>query len=158
MTYRQVKSKLQPHELYTPIPILNEPCIDILMDLVLGLLRSKFRRDSFFVVVDRFSKMYILFNVIKLTMYCILLICSLRKLRDCTKNLECLYLVKMLNFWVMFISCRGVKFMSYIWNTLWRNLWTNLLFLITCHQQTNGQTEVANRPLTTLLNNHSKEF
>ena len=56
-TCRQEKSRVQPHGLYTPLPIPSEPWIDILMGFVLGFPRSKHGRNSIFVVVDRLSKM-----------------------------------------------------------------------------------------------------
>jgi hypothetical protein len=57
VTCRQAKSRVLPHELYTPLPVLSAPWVDISMDFVLGLPRSRKGRDSIFVVVDRFSKM-----------------------------------------------------------------------------------------------------
>ena len=46
---------------------------------------------------------------------------------------------------------RDVKFLNYFWKTLWCKLGTKLLFSITCHPQTDGQTKVVNRTLSTLL-------
>ena len=60
------------------------------------------------------------------------------------------------------VSDRDTKFLSYFWKTLWCKLGTKLFFLISklgtkllfstiCHPQPEGQTEVVNRTLTTLL-------
>ena len=55
-TCHKAKSRLNPHGMYTPLPIPTIPWEDISMDFVLGLPRTKKRRDSIYVVIDRFSK------------------------------------------------------------------------------------------------------
>ena len=54
---RKAKSKVQPHDLYTPLPIPTMPWVDISLDFILGLPKTSKGMDSIFVVVDHFSKM-----------------------------------------------------------------------------------------------------
>ena len=139
ITCKQAKSRVMPHGLYSPLPIPSEPWVDISMDFVFGLPRSKGGKDYVFVMVDRFSKMAHFIPCHK---------------TDNATDIAGLYFKKIVCLHGIprtIVSDRDVKFLSYFWKTLQEKLRTKLLFSTTFHPQIDGQTEAVNRILSTLL-------
>jgi hypothetical protein len=100
---------------------------------------SKKDRDSFFIVADKFTKM----------IYFI----SYYKVDDVTNIVDLLFreIVRLHCVLRSIVSDRDVKFFSYFLKVLWVKLGTKLLFSTTFHPQTDSQTKLVNRTLTTLL-------
>jgi transposase InsO family protein len=139
MTCNKAKSRLNPHGLYMPLPVPSVPWEDISMDFILGLPRTKRGRDNIFVVVDHFSKMVHSIPYHK---------------SDNASHVAELFFTEIIRLHGVpntIILDRDAKFLSHFWRTLWFKLGTKLLFSTTCHPQTDGQTEVVNHTLSTML-------
>ena len=104
---KQAKSKVQSKWFVYFFPIPSATWVDISMDFVLGLPRSKLGKDLTFAIVDRFSKMAHFI--------------SCHKTDDATHVAD-LFFLEIVCLHAMpktVVSNRDVKFLSYFWKTLW---------------------------------------
>jgi hypothetical protein len=114
------------------LPVPKEPWVDVSMDFILGLPKSRKRKDFIFVVVDIFSTMTHFINF--------------HKTNDATNIADLFFreVIRLHGVPRSIMLDRDVKFLSYFWKVFWGKLGTKLLYSTTSHPQTDGQTKVVN--------------
>ena len=125
--------------LYTPLAVSDAPWDSVSMNFIIGLPHTQRGRDSIMVVVDRFSKMAHFVAMNK---------------TDDVVHVAHLYfreIVRLHGIPRSIISDRDAKFLSHFWRCLWKLVGTKLLFSTSHHPQADGQAEVIDRTLRTLL-------
>jgi len=138
-TCQLAKGHSRPQGLYTPLPVPQGPWEDVSLEFVTGFPRTQRHKDSIMVVGDRFFK---------ITHF---IACHTTNDASFITNLYFKEIVCLHGIQRSMVSDRDTKFLSHFWLTLWRKFGTHLKFSTTCHPQTDGQTEVTNRSLGTLL-------
>ncbi|RVW61725.1 Transposon Ty3-I Gag-Pol polyprotein [Vitis vinifera] len=127
---QQVKAEHQrPTGLLQPLPIPEWKWDNITMDFVIGLPRTRSKKNGVWVIVDRLTK-----SAHFLAM----------KTTDSMNSLAKLYIqeiVRLHGIPVSIVSDRDPKFTSQFWQSLQRALGTQLNFSTAFHPQTDGQSE-----------------
>jgi hypothetical protein len=128
------------------LPIPTWKWEDISMDFVVGLPKTSKGYDSFWILVDRFTKTAHFLPVkvkYPVIMYAELYIARILSLHGVQKSI---------------VSDHGPQFVSKFWEELHKSLGTKLLHSSAYHPQTSGQTERANQILEDILRAYVLEF
>ena len=95
--------------------------------------------DYLYVIVDRFNKM------------CILIPCSKQNTAEQTAKLFFEHVWVHFGLPTSIVSDQDTRFVGNFWSSLWELMDTKLKKRTNFHPQTDGQTEVVNRPVIQLL-------